>query len=111
MDTGGLFDEIRGGMDGRDEGMDRSYSASPDDWKPAAHAAVARVALERHRLTSEHVWDRLEHPPEPRALGAVMRAAAKAGFVRATKEFEPSRRASRHRAPVRVWESLICKAE
>lgn len=73
------------------------------------------TAIHTPKFTSEDVRerydeDRSEDKPvthEPRAIGAVMRRAAKYGWCRPTDEYVRSR--YRHCAPLLVWESLICE--
>lgn len=85
------------------------------EWKEAAYVAVWRVAGQVEHFTTDHVWRLLAQEPfathEPRALGAVMRLAAKDGMVRATGAYWPSSRARCHGRPVRVWESRIYSRE
>lgn len=44
---------------------------------------------------------------EPRALGALMREAARAGDIEATDAWALSERVACHRRPLRVWRSLL----
>jgi hypothetical protein len=45
-------------------------------------------------------------PHEPRALGALMREAARNGLIEATDRVRPSERPQCHMNPKRVWRSL-----
>lgn len=59
-------------------------------------------------FTTDDVWAALDEIPEvatgePRAMGAVMRQAAKLGWVRATSHYRKSTRVACHARPLRVW--------
>lgn len=80
---------------------------TPADWHTAALAAV-RALCETPRgagLTSEDVLAMVGAPPGPRAVGNVLRAAARAGLIEASGEYRASGRpgARRHANRVRVW--------
>jgi hypothetical protein len=45
-------------------------------------------------------------PREPRAIGAMMTNAAKAGVIAPTNRYTPSARPECHRRPVKIWKSL-----
>ena len=84
-----------------------AHNASPD-WKEEALAVLARVAKTMPELTTDDVWHLVkEVTHEPRAMGPVMKAGATAGIIEATDRFKLTDRPSRHRAPVRVWRSLV----
>jgi hypothetical protein len=55
------------------------------------------------------VWDALgeNRPVEPRALGAVMKAMARDGKIRATGEYRKSARTDCHARPVAVWRVVL----
>lgn len=97
----------------RDAGIDAAQAGAPPDWYAAAQAAVRQICRHRLRFTTDDVWRSLEEdygfgsPPEPRAMGAVMRHARKQRWCRATEHFRPSERPVAHRKPCRVWESLL----
>ena len=81
-------------------------------WKLNAKRAVLHLANTRDRFTADDVWALLdergeEAPHEPRAMGAIMTAAAKKGLIEASHEWRESNRPECHRRPVRVWESRV----
>jgi hypothetical protein len=83
-------------------------------WKTNAKRAVMHLAQTRATFTADDVWRLLdergeESPREPRAMGAIMTAAAKAGIVEASTQWVESVRPECHRRPVRIWESRITK--
>jgi len=88
------------------------FLASDSDWRKAADRRVRDLALEKQFFTSEAVLVWLEEhgykTKDKRALGAIMQHYAKAGIIRA-HGYAQALRPERHKAPVRVWESLITK--
>lgn len=81
-------------------------------WKDAAWQALTHIASRVPEFTTDRVWYELERmrvgpPREPRALGAVMRNAAKSGMIAKTDRVHTSVRVANHRRPIAVWESLI----
>lgn len=78
------------------------------DWRSKALETVERLALERKVFTSDDVWlAGLERPENSRALGQVMRQAAKQGHIEPTDRLENSVFESGHFGPRRVWRSLV----
>ena len=93
---------------GRDDGIERAEQGAPFGWSDEALALVQTLAKQHPYICSDDLWAAgLSDPPEPRALGAVMRAAVKKGYIETTSHFVNTFQESRHRAPVRVWHSLI----
>ena len=94
-----------------DEALDRVERNANDEWLAAADYAVAKVALRKRSLTSDDVWEVLDgmdvQTRDGRALGAVMDKAKRDGIIIATGMFTRSRRPTRHKGPVQVWESRI----
>ena len=93
----------------RDEAMGRVDANAAEEWKAVALRAVAWLAKSHDLITCEDVRDALEeyYPGvgvhDMRALGPVMRRAARAGLIHATSDFIKSVR--RHSSPIRVWRS------
>jgi hypothetical protein len=78
-------------------------------WVDETLRLVVRVALSKRAFTTDDVWHlQPEMPREPRAMGAVMVRARKAGYVECTDRTLESDRESCHHRPLRVWRSLIC---
>lgn len=75
---------------------------APADWKNAASAALARLAATGAPFTTDDVWAQVPQPQEPRALGALIRAAARAGAIRRVGWRESSRPEC-HSRPVAMW--------
>lgn len=97
------------------DALGRVEANAPMDWKTAARLAVIRVAQTRAEFIAADVADEIArcHPTakthEPRALGAVMRWAARVGMIEATGRVRPCGRASQHNTPVAIWRSRIAR--
>lgn len=75
------------------------------DWLIQAHKAV-RVAAERFsEFTTDEVWQLIPPTRENRALGPVMKKAARAGIIEKTDRVRNGKRVSRHGAPLAIWRS------
>lgn len=80
---------------------------APPDWMERAFQAAKHVATIRDEFTTDAIWYLVGAPPEPRAMGAVMRRIQVAGLARPTDRTVESKREECHARPVRVWQSLI----
>jgi hypothetical protein len=66
------------------------------------------VAHHYPEFTTDMVWPLIRMPTkEPRAMGAAIRKAQDLQLISRTPEFRPSVRASTHKRPLRVWQSLV----
>jgi hypothetical protein len=95
----------------RDEGIERAARANAF-WRENAEACLQRVARRQSSLTSDDVWEDLQRwgihpPPEPRAMGAVMRHGESAGWIERTDatRVSPNPSTPNHRRPQRVYQS------
>lgn len=108
-----IDDGIAAAIAARDEAIDRVEKNSHPEWAEAAYLACCLVAECEIEFTTDSVWDMLAQlfpqyaTHEPRAMGAVMRRAAREGKIIPTDEYWKSTRAECHRRPLTVWESLI----
>lgn len=76
------------------------------EWHEYAYAFVFDYLTRHATLYADDLWAAgLTPPREPRALGAVLRAASLRGLMRDSGTFRASTR--RHMTPGRVWVSLI----
>lgn len=70
----------------RDAGIARAQRHAGDEWTERAVALVRRYAADRSTFLAEDFvdWSRglIATPPDGRAWGAVIRLAAKRGFIR-----------------------------
>lgn len=76
---------LRAAREARDEALARVESHSRL-WRHFADEALRRVAMANRVVTSDLVWQELEAmrippPPEPRAMGVVVKAGIKAGII------------------------------
>jgi hypothetical protein len=83
------------------------------DWKKEARAAVRILCRTGDDFTGDDVWRLLAgvsaSTPEPRALGAIIKEAAKDGLIHATGEYRKSIRKESHRRPLQVWRPIAYK--
>lgn len=77
------------------------------EWIEQALEAVKHVSSERDEFTTDDLWPYVSMPKEPRAMGAVMRAAVKAGYCTPTDRTVKSERKECHARPLRVWRSEL----
>lgn len=110
-DASGRFDARKAEIAKR-QALDQVEEHADSVWKDAAWQAVTHVASTTPEFTTDRVWFELERqgidpPREPRALGAIMRNAAKTGMIARTDRVHTSVRPANHRRPIAVWESLI----
>lgn len=93
------------------EGAARAWSAADDEWKAMAEAAVENVALALPEFCVDAIWDSgLPKPKEARAIGHVMRTAARNGIIEKTDVFVKSQQVGCHATDRRIWRSLVCAA-
>jgi hypothetical protein len=95
-------------------GMDAAEWAANEEWKAAMAICVYQIAKEQPFLTTDPVFERkkLLFPDvdthNRRAMGPVMSAAARAGWIELTDlPHVKTNRPSNHSRPLAVWKSLI----
>tara|TARA_Y100001963_G_C6792589_1_gene456486 strand:- start:8907 stop:9212 length:306 start_codon:yes stop_codon:yes gene_type:complete len=86
-----------------------AYTHSPSEWRLMAEEAVKEVALNIYTFTTANVWYQLEEwgyqkPPEPRALGGVMRRLKRDGVIEPTGQYRNC--GIRHGSPLTVWRGV-----
>lgn len=79
-----------------------------DEWKQAADDAIRYVTSRGDAFTADEVWWRLEElgtvaPHEPRALGARLQAAKRAGLIVNSGQVVMSKRPETHGSWVALW--------
>ena len=77
------------------------------DWAARAQSVISGICRTQQTFTADDVWEHIEHPREPSALGVVLRRAAKQGDCICTDQYAQSTRPATHRRPLRVWRSLV----
>jgi hypothetical protein len=96
----------------REEALRKVEQNAKARWRADALRAVEETARHHRTFIVDAPWKRLARitdykPHEGRAMGAVMRRAASAGYIESTPDFRPSARIKSHRTPRRIWRSLI----
>lgn len=77
------------------------------EWLDEALAAIHRVASRQPELTSDDIWQYIDPPREPRALGAAMVEARRRNWIEPTPMTTRSGRRECHSRPIRIWQSLL----
>lgn len=93
---------MNGAQEALEEALCRVEANAPADWKNSAEALLSALAASGIPFTADDIWKTLPQPPEPRALGAIIRAAARDGRIR-RMGFMQSVRACCHQRLVAVW--------
>lgn len=94
----------------RERAMRRALEHANQNWVRIATNVICDLAFSRQSFTTDDVWTVLEtaYPSvttqEPRALGPLMRSAARQGLIRATGGYIPSTRPACNARPIMVWE-------
>lgn len=107
-----LFDRDRAAAAGQ-AAANRAGRNSTARFRHAAAAAVAWCATHHETFTADDVWAQMvdaggvPSTNDNRALGAVMRWAARDGLIEVTDQVRPSARVSLHGSPRRVWRSMV----
>lgn len=94
----------------RDDAIARAERHALQEWKDTTMQIIKVLAIAYPTFTTDDVWLELNRTPhvgthEPRALGSMMRAAYKLGWVAPTDQYVKSRRPECHARPVKVWRS------
>jgi hypothetical protein len=105
-----LFD-VPAAIEARDRAIEQVEANAQPAWKLHCEAAIRWLAKTRPEFTTDDVWEMMHQrlnpmPREPRAIGAMMTNAAKAGVIAPTDRYTPSARPECHRRPVKIWKSL-----
>lgn len=99
----------------KQQGMEAAYQYADLDWKQIASKALRQVAETKAEFTTDDMWEIINATgvvtSENRAMGSIMQSASRAGMIKATGYFLPSKRVSKHKSPTRVWQSLIYKPQ
>lgn len=98
---------------GRDQGM-ANVQVSAGDWSIRAAHALKQCAKQHAEFIVDDVWrymDPLDIPPDGRAMGPVLHAAARHNLIWNSHRIQLSARRSAHRNPRPVWQSLIFEDE
>lgn len=96
----------------RDDAIARAERHAVDEWKTVTFGIIRQLAECSPSFTTDDVWLALQKVPEvathePRALGSMMREAAKSGWIVPTDRYVNSQRPECHARPVKVWRSRL----
>lgn len=99
-------------MRARDDAIARAERHADDRWKSLTFSIIKHLAESLPEFTTDHVWTWLQeypeiHTHERRALGSMMRAAGKSGWIEPTDRYVNSQRPECHARPVKVWRSRL----
>lgn len=102
---------VAAGIEARDTGMARVEAGAPWHFKAEADRAVWVIARRQKEFTTDEVWAEITPAAiigiEPRAIGPVLFAAARRGWIVNTRRQRLTSRAIAHARPVTIWESKI----
>lgn len=90
-----------------DEAIARVERGAPASWMSNARYVIYELCVKQPEFTTDDVWDVLGQPPEPRAMGAVMRQVTRKGYCVGTDRYIKSKRRECHARPVKVWRSKL----
>ena len=95
----------------RDQALEQVEQNADDGWLDLALAAVKRTCEERAEWISDDIWEVADLPStrEDRALGPVIRKAARLGWCVKTDRVRPSIRSRMSGKP--CWVSLIYQGD
>ena len=86
--------------------MDAAEAAADEGWLRCARSELKALIEAGEPFTTDHIWYRLERlgvtTHEPRALGALIRQAAKASLIQ-RQGYTPTTRPEAHARPIPVW--------
>jgi len=103
---------MSGVIETKDEAINRVEANANAKWREAAYLACCLCAYKWREFTTDDVWELMDalfpdcQTHEPRAMGAIMRKAVRAGKIEASGESFKSRRPQCHGRPIAVWDSL-----
>lgn len=90
-----------------DEAIAQAEDHADEAWLQAAKRVVWDLIKAGEPFSSDDCWARLDlldvHTHEPRALGAVLRTAARHGWIVNSEMYVKSSRAVNHSRPVPLW--------
>jgi hypothetical protein len=93
----------------RDEALQRVDTKADPQWKHVVDTFVCSLPL-GEEFTTDRVWFNIERAgvttPEPRALGAIMLALARANIITKTGRYQPTTRAKAHARPIPIWRRI-----
>ena len=96
-----------------EDAIEQARINADQNWMVWALQAAYMTATHRDQFTADDVWVTLQRwkpdsdTHERRAMGPILREAARRGWIASTGTYATSRRRSRHCGPVLLWKSTI----
>lgn len=96
--------------DTRDKAIAQVATNTDPTWATETMLIIKQIATNTFDFTTDDIWQALSEtslptPHEPRALGALMIAAQRAGLITPTDRYRQSQRPECHARPIRVWQA------
>ena len=96
--------------DTRDKAIAQVATNTNPTWAAETMLIIKQIATNTFDFTTDDIWQALSEtslptPHEPRALGALMIAAQRAGLITPTDRYRQSQRPECHARPIRVWQA------
>jgi len=96
--------------DTRDKAIAQVATNTDPTWATETMLIIKQIATNTFDFTTDDIWQALSEtslptPHEPRALGALMIAAQRAGLIAPTDRYRQSQRPECHARPIRVWQA------
>ena len=85
----------------RDDALDRLARANLE-WIKACVNAIAAIPA-GNAFTTDRLWEILDAPPEPRAMGAAICEARRRGLIASTHVYRKSTRRACNARPMLLW--------
>jgi hypothetical protein len=94
----------------RDKAITQVATNTNPTWAAQTMLIIKQIATNTFDFTTDDIWQQLSEtslptPHEPRALGALMIAAHRAGLITPTDRYRQSKRPECHARPIRVWQA------
>ena len=102
--------EMTAATDTRDKAIAQVATNTDPAWWHQTMLIIKQIATDTFDFTTDDIWRELATAPlptphEPRALGALMVAAHRAGLIAPTDRYRQSKRPECHARPIRVWQA------
>lgn len=97
--------------DTRDKAIAQVATNTDTAWAAQTLDIIKQIATDTFDFTTDDIWQALAEtslptPHEPRALGALMLTAQRAGLIAPTDRYRQSQRPKCHARPIRVWQAV-----
>ena len=102
--------DIIAATEAKEKAIAQVATSTDPKWFAECYRIVVATATNTNDFTTDDIWQaladaQLPTPHEPRALGALMIAAHRAGLIAPTDRYRQSKRPECHARPIRVWQA------